>query len=57
MHGDVSIEKELENWKRKVRVENNVRQYRVNPLDEKETDFVDVDMVMRHYLEDYRNLR
>jgi hypothetical protein len=45
----------LEKWKRKVRV--HVKKIKVNPLDETETDFVDVDMVLRYYLEDYRTLR
>ena len=55
MHGEESITTELEKWKRKVRV--HVKKIKVNPLDETETDFVDVDMVLKYYMEDYRALR
>jgi len=58
MHGGIerdALSVEMDKWKRKVRV--HVKKIKVNPLDETETDFVDVDMIMRYYLEEYRNLR
>ena len=58
MHGGIerdALNTVMENWKRKVRV--HIKKIKVNPLDETETDFVDVDMIMRYYLEEYRNLR
>lgn len=45
----------MENWKRKIITHKYPM--RVNPLDESMTDFVDVDIVMKYYLEDYRTLR
>jgi hypothetical protein len=58
IHGGIerdALNAEMENWKRKIFTHKYPM--RVNALDESMTDFVDVDIVMKYYLEDYRTLR
>jgi len=35
----------------------HVKKIKVNPLDETETEFIDLDIVMKYYLDEYRSLR
>ena len=58
MHGGIerdALNVEMEKWKRKII--SHKYPIKVNQLDESMTDFVDIDIVMKYYLEDYRTLR
>ena len=54
MHGGIERDA-LIYWKRKII--SHKYPIKVNQLDESMTDFVDIDIVMKYYLEDYRTLR
>ena len=38
-------------------LQGHVKKIKVNPLDDTESDFIDLDIVMKYYLDEYRTLR
>lgn len=53
LYGD--LPRDSEKWTKKIK--SQITKVRENKLDENETDFIDVDLVLSYYLEEYRNLR
>lgn len=47
--------RDSEKWQKKVK--SKIKKIKVNKLDDIETDFVDVDLILGFYLEEYRYLR
>lgn len=47
--------KDLEAWQQQIK--KNIQRMKVNELDEAETDFIDIDLVLSFYIEDYKKLR
>ena len=47
--------RDSEKWQKKVK--SKIKKIKVNKLDDIETDFVDVDLMLSFYLEEYRYLR
>ena len=44
--------RDIEAWAKKIKAK--VKKIKVNKFDEKETDFIDVDLVMNYYMEEYK---
>ena len=57
MHGFIygDIAKDIEAWHSKIK--SNTYKIKINELDDNETDFIDVDIVIDLYIQDYRALR
>ena len=47
--------RDVEMWNK--RIKSRVIKKKVNKLDENETEFVDVDLVLSYYMEEFRELR
>lgn len=44
--------RDSEKWQKKVK--SKIKKIKVNKLDDIETDFIDVDLILGFYLEEYR---
>lgn len=53
LYGD--LPKDVEGWQKRIKA--NIQRMKVNELDEAETDFIDLDLVLQFYMEDYYKLR
>ena len=42
---------------RNAKIKQNIVKYKVNPVDEAETDFIELDLVLSFYMDDYKKLR
>lgn len=47
--------RDVEKWNK--RIKSRVIKKKVNKLDENETEFVDVDLVLSYYMEEFREVR
>jgi len=47
--------RDVEKWQKQIK--NNIMKIRVNPMDEQEQEFIDVDVVLKLYVEEYKGLR
>lgn len=47
--------RDVEKWNK--RIKSKVIKKKVNKLDENETEFVDVDLVLSYYMEEFREVR
>ena len=47
--------RDVEKWNKKIK--SKVIKKKVNKLDENETEFVDVDLVLRFYMDEFREVR
>ncbi len=47
--------RDIEKWNKKIK--SNVKKIKVNKFDENETEFIDIDLVMSYYIEEYKYLR
>ena len=53
IYGDLA--KDIEYWQKRITA--NLHKIKVNELDDAETEFIELDLVLDFYLEDYRKLR
>ena len=53
MYGD--LPKDIDGWKK--RIKQNTKKIKVSELAEDETDFIELDLIINFYLEDYRKLK
>lgn len=49
------LPRDVEKWAK--RIKSRVKKIKVNKLDDNETDFIDVDLVLSYYMEEYREVR
>ena len=47
--------KDVAGWNAKIK--QNIVKYKVNPVDEAETNFIELDLVLSFYMDDYKKLR
>lgn len=47
--------RDIEAWA--IKIKAKVKKIKVNKFDENETDFIDVDLVMNYYMEEYKYQR
>ena len=47
--------RDIERWTKKIK--SKVKKIKVNKFDENETEFVDIDLVMSYYMDEYKYLR
>lgn len=53
LYGD--LPKDIDGWQK--RIKQNTKKIKTSELADEETDFVEVDLVINFYLEDYRKLK
>lgn len=51
----VQKERDITRWGKKIKA--NIRKIKINPTDENEVDFIDVDVLIKLYMEEYFDLR
>jgi hypothetical protein len=55
MYSNDEIKHDIEKFSMKVK--SNVIKRKQNPLDEHQTEYVDLDLVISYYLDEYRTIR
>lgn len=45
----------LEKWKQKIT--SNIKKIKVNPLEDAETEYVDLDIILNYYVDEYRTIK
>ena len=47
--------RDVERWQKQIK--QNIKKIRINPMDEQEQEFIDLDVVLKLYVEEYKGLR